>query len=132
MASRTVGAPVYLPERCVYETRTTTQSVVVFRNATSRRSIAGAPISAGFASNRRTPSRRASVVVRADYYDALGVGKSASKKEIKSAYRQQARKFHPDVNKEAGAEEKFKKISEACVLLLFQAIEHRIVLCAAV
>jgi DnaJ-class molecular chaperone len=54
-------------------------------------------------------------VVRADYYSELGVGKKADKKEIKAAYRKRARKFHPDVNKEPGAEDKFKKISEACV-----------------
>jgi len=82
-----------------------------------------------------------SVVVRAasDYYDLLGVSKNADKKEIKQAYRQKARKFHPvrtddnsvllhmctgeyvftcgdclqDVNKEAGAEDMFKKIGEA-------------------
>ncbi|MEW5299676.1 MAG: hypothetical protein WDW36_002667 [Sanguina aurantia] len=48
-----------------------------------------------------------------DYYELLGVGRSADKKEIKQAYRQKARKFHPDVNKEPGAEELFKKIGEA-------------------
>lgn len=53
------------------------------------------------------------MVVRADYYSELGVSKGADKKTIKSAYRQLARKYHPD-NKESGAEEKFKKISEAC------------------
>lgn len=57
------------------------------------------------------------MVVRAgDYYDALGVSKGSSKKEIKTAYRQMARKFHPDVNKESGAEERFKTISEAYAL----------------
>jgi molecular chaperone DnaJ len=75
------------------------------------------------------------VIVRAetDYYDILGVARDADKKAIKQAYRQRARKFHPvsgtllgcfhttqaltprvqDVNKEAGAEETFKKIGEA-------------------
>lgn len=45
------------------------------------------------------------------------MGKSADKKTIKQAYRQKARKFHPDVNKEAGAEETFKKIGEAYEVL---------------
>jgi molecular chaperone DnaJ len=53
-------------------------------------------------------------VARADdYYKTLGVDKKASQEEIKKAYRKLARQYHPDTNKEAGAEERFKKISEA-------------------
>ncbi|HST27280.1 MAG TPA: J domain-containing protein [Rudaea sp.] len=48
-----------------------------------------------------------------DYYDTLGVKPAASEAEIKSAYRKLARKYHPDVSKEAGAEEKFKGVNEA-------------------
>jgi curved DNA-binding protein len=48
-----------------------------------------------------------------DYYDILGVKPDASETEIKAAYRKLARKYHPDKNKEAGAEEKFKGINEA-------------------
>jgi molecular chaperone DnaJ len=48
-----------------------------------------------------------------DYYEVLGVSKEASDEEIKSAYRKLARKYHPDVNKEADAEKKFKELQQA-------------------
>jgi curved DNA-binding protein len=48
-----------------------------------------------------------------DYYATLGVKPEASDAEIKAAYRKLARKYHPDVSKEAGAEERFKSINEA-------------------
>jgi curved DNA-binding protein len=52
-----------------------------------------------------------------DYYQTLGVKQGASDDEIKAAYRKLARKYHPDKNKEAGAEDKFKAISEAYEVL---------------
>lgn len=48
-----------------------------------------------------------------DYYKILGVKKDASQEDIQRAYRKLARKFHPDVNKDKDAEDKFKRINEA-------------------
>ncbi len=48
-----------------------------------------------------------------DYYETLGVARDAKKEDIQRAFRKLARKYHPDVNKEKGAEDKFKQINEA-------------------
>ena len=52
-----------------------------------------------------------------DFYDALGVSRNASAEEIQQAYRKLARRYHPDVNHDPGAEERFKEISEAYQVL---------------
>jgi len=57
------------------------------------------------------------MAAKRDYYEVLGVAKGASADEIKSAYRKMALKYHPDRNKEADAEEKFKEINEAYQVL---------------
>ena len=52
-----------------------------------------------------------------DYYSTLGVPREASREEIGRAYRKLARKYHPDLNRQAGAEERFKELSEAYEVL---------------
>ena len=56
-------------------------------------------------------------MTKQDYYKILNIDKNSSKPEIKKAYRKLALKYHPDKNKDKGAEEKFKEISEAYAVL---------------
>lgn len=56
-------------------------------------------------------------MTKRDYYEVLGVDKKASAPEIKKAYRKLVKKYHPDVNKEADSEEKFKEVQEAYEVL---------------
>jgi molecular chaperone DnaJ len=56
-------------------------------------------------------------MAKSNYYETLGVDKNASAEEIKSAFKKQAMKYHPDRNKEPGAENKFKEINEAYEVL---------------
>ena len=48
-----------------------------------------------------------------EFYDRLGVSKNASQDEIKKAYRKMSKKYHPDINKDTGAEDKYKEVQEA-------------------
>lgn len=56
-------------------------------------------------------------MAKRDYYEVLGLSKGASAAEIKKAYRKLSKQYHPDLNKEAGADEKFKEIAEAYEIL---------------
>lgn len=67
--------------------------------------------------NKKSTGKRFVVSAAADYYSTLGVPKSATVKDIKAAYRKLARQYHPDVNKQPGATEKFKEISAAYEVL---------------
>lgn len=57
------------------------------------------------------------MATKRDYYEVLGVDRSASKEDLKRAYRRMARKYHPDVNKDSGSDERFKEINEAYEVL---------------
>jgi DnaJ-class molecular chaperone len=57
------------------------------------------------------------VIQAKDYHRVLGIRKGASRKEIQEAYRRLALAYHPDKNKDAGAEERFKEINEAYAIL---------------
>ena len=69
-------------------------------------------------------------MAKRDYYDVLGINKSASKDEIKKAYRKLALKYHPDKTKgDKSSEEKFKEASEAyhilCIVFQHRCLEHQ-------
>jgi molecular chaperone DnaJ len=57
------------------------------------------------------------MATKRDYYEVLGVGRNSSGEDIRRAYRQLAKQFHPDINKEDGASERFKEINEAYAVL---------------
>jgi curved DNA-binding protein CbpA len=59
-----------------------------------------------------------------DHYEVLGIGRGASKKEIKKKFYELAKQYHPDVNDDPGAEAKFKRINEAYAVLTSDRDRH--------
>src|SRR5262245_23467758 len=53
------------------------------------------------------------MAAKRDYYEVLGISRNASQEEIKKAFRRLARQYHPDVNRDAGADVMFKEVNEA-------------------
>ncbi|CAK0892114.1 unnamed protein product, partial [Prorocentrum cordatum] len=74
---------------------------------------------------RRARARRRALGGEEDLYELLGVSRGANEREVKAAFRRQARKWHPDVNKEKGAEERFQAISKAYKVLSDGAKKQR-------
>ena len=64
-----------------------------------------------------SPATTVCIMNKKDYYEILGVSRNASQDEIKKAYRRLAKKYHPDVSKDGGSEEKFKQVAEAYEVL---------------
>ena len=60
----------------------------------------------------------------ADFYQILVVSRDADANTLKCAYRKLARQYHPDVNKDPGAEDKFKEIGKACLLYTSDAADE--------
>uniref|UniRef100_J3LI40 J domain-containing protein n=1 Tax=Oryza brachyantha TaxID=4533 RepID=J3LI40_ORYBR len=89
--------------------------------AASAAGRSGLPLACAAPRHRHRGRRRRGgglvVWASSDYYATLGVPRSASNKDIKAAYRKLARQYHPDVNKEPGATDKFKEISAAYEVL---------------
>ncbi|CAM8899857.1 unnamed protein product [Rhodiola kirilowii] len=83
----------------------------------SHNSLQGLFNSSSFQHTHNRRGARLTVRAETDYYAVLGVSRNATKAEIKSAYRKLARSCHPDVNKEPGAEQKFKELSNAYEVL---------------
>lgn len=118
--------PQFMP-RCYASNRLTAAA----SSSTGRLNFLGTPKSSLFSrdslpllsftgsAQTSNPCRADRFTVRAesDFYSVLGVSRNASKSEIKSAYRKLARSYHPDVNKDPGAEQKFKDISNAYEVL---------------
>jgi len=91
-----------------------------FSHAAAGRAPAAAGLHVGGRPAQRVQGRRQGLVglrAEADYYADLGVSRGADDKEIKSAFRQRARKLHPDVNKAPDAQQQFQKIQQAYEVL---------------
>ena len=57
------------------------------------------------------------MTTKRDYYETLGINRNANEEEVRKAFRKKAMEFHPDRNKEPGADAKFKEVNEAYQIL---------------
>jgi len=129
LAALTPGAPSYTatrPSAAVIGGRTGSRATAAPAMLLSAAPLplgnpAAAPQRARVAASRSSPV----VMQEVDFYAELGVGKGASEGEIKKAYRNAARKWHPDVNQEPGAKEKFQSINEAYQVLSDPTMRQR-------
>lgn len=133
-ARRLATPPVALPTTAALSAASANDGRLSY-SAAATTAAAAAGLAAGAWARRRTHrpsrgfvgtsgstsgfSRPAGVVARraGDFYETLGVSRGASEKDIKSAFRKLARQWHPDVNKEPGAQEKFQEIARAYEVL---------------
>ena len=58
------------------------------------------------------------ILTKQDYYEILGISKEASEEDVRKSFRKKALEFHPDRNKDPGAEQKFKEVNEAYQILM--------------
>ncbi|KAK1859856.1 hypothetical protein I4F81_002449 [Pyropia yezoensis] len=104
---------------------TRTRLVPVRAAAAAGRRVSALP---GALPRRAAPGQSSGVAglrADADYYSTLGVSRSASQEEIKKSFRKLARKYHPDVNKEASAKSKFQELSTAYEVLSNPEVRQR-------
>lgn len=99
--------------RCNAEDRSSSSAVSGVNRPFSAARGAARSVAPGWATSRARSRPSRALRMGRDFYEVLGVGRGADKRELKSAFRRLAREYHPDVNDSPGAAEKFNEISNA-------------------